>query len=193
MAIVGGGLNVEMRDDDPEYPALHVANHILGSSAKSRLLNRLRQKEGLSYGAGSFFNADDLDKRAMLGCYGICATENTNKAYDIMFEELANWCKDGVTDEELSDAKKSLAQDLQSNMANDSYVAGQLANGLYVGRTMDYHAKLDQQIQGLSRDQIKQAIGKYVDQSRLVKVKAGDLEKPTEVKEGKPEEKKSQS
>lgn len=193
MAIVGGALSVEMRDDDPDYAAMHVANHILGSSAKSRLLNRLRQKEGLSYGAGSFFSADDLDKRAMLGCYGICATENANKAYEVMFEEISNWAKDGVTDEELADAKKSLAQDLQSNMANDSFVAGQLANGLFVGRTMEYHSKLDQQIQGLSKDQIKQAIGKYVDQSRMVKVKAGDLEKPTEGKEGKPADVKSQS
>ncbi len=193
MAIVGAGLTVEMRDDDPEYPALHVANHVLGSSAKSRLLNRLRQKEGLSYGAGSFFSADDLDKRAMLMGYGICATENANKAYDVMLEELANWCKDGVTDEELADAKKSLAQDLLSNMSNDSYVAGQLANGLFVGRTMDYHAKLDQQIQGLSKDQIKQVIAKYIQQDRLVKVKAGDLAKPTDNKEGKPTEKKSQS
>ncbi len=193
MAIVGAGLTVEMRDDDSEYPALHVANHVLGSSAKSRLLNRLRQKEGLSYGAGSFFSADDLDKRAMLMGYGICATENANKAYDVMLEEMANWCKDGVTDDELADAKKSLAQDLQSNMANDSYVAGQLANGLFVGRTMDYHAKLDQQIQGLTKDQIKQVIAKYIDQGRLVKVKAGDLAKPTDNKEVKPTESKSQS
>ena len=193
MAIVGAGLNVEMRDDDPEYAALHVANHVLGSSAKSRLLNRLRQKEGLSYGAGSFFSADDLDKRGMLMGYGICATENAHKAYDIMLEEMANWCKDGVTEEELADAKKSLSQDLQSNLANDSYVAGQLANGLFVGRTMEYHAKLDQQIQALSRDQIKQVIAKYIEEARLVKVKAGDLAKPTEGKEGKPAETKSQS
>ncbi len=193
MAIVGAGLTIEMRDDDPQYPALHVANHILGSSAKSRLLNRLRQKEGLSYGAGSFFQADDLDKRAMLMGYGICATENANKAYDVMLEEMANWCKDGVTEEELTDAKKSLAQDLQSNMANDSYVAGQLANGLFVGRKMDYFSKLDEQVQGLTKDQIKQAIGKYIEQDRMVKVKAGDLAKPTEGKEGKPTETKSQS
>ena len=64
---------------------------------------------------------------------------------------------------------------------------------LFVGRTMDYHAKLDQQIQGLSKDQLKQVISKYVQQERLVKIKAGDLEKPTEGKEGKPTETKSQS
>lgn len=193
MAIVGAGLNVEMRDDDPEYPALHVANHVLGSSAKSRLLNRLRQKEGLSYGAGSFFSADDLDKRGMLMGYGICASENANKAYDVLLEEMGNWNKDGITDEELADAKKSLAQDLKSNMANDFFVAGELANGLYVGRTMEYHAKLNDHIQGLSKDQIKQVIAKYIDQSRLVKVKAGDIQKPTDAKEPKPAENKTQS
>jgi len=183
MSIIGAGLNVEIRDDDPDYAALNVANHVLGSSAKSRLLNRLRHKEGLSYGAGSFLGADDQDRRATLMGYGICANENADKAYNMLLEEFNAWLKDGITDEELADAKKSLAQDVKTSMANDVFVAGQLANGLHIGRNMDYHAKLDQQIQGLTKDQINKIIGKYVDPSRMVKVKAGDIGKPTENKE----------
>lgn len=192
MAIVGAGLNVELRDDDPDYAALSVANHVLGSSAKSRLMNRLRQKEGLSYGAGSFFAADDQDKRGLLVGYGICATENANKAYDVLLEEVNGWFKSGITDEELADAKTSMALNTKNNMANDAFVASQLANGLYVGRTMEYHAKLDKQIQTLNREQIQKAVAKYIDPSRFVKVKAGDLQKPSEQKEAKPGETKSQ-
>ena len=192
MAVVGAGLNVEIKDDDPDYAALSVANHVLGSSAKSRLLNRLRQKEGLSYGAGSFFSADDEDRRGILVSFGICATENANKAYDVLLEEVNKWFKEGITDEELTDAKTSMALETKSNMANDGFVAGQLANGLHIGRTMEYHAKLDKQIQSLNREQIQKMIAKYVAPSRLVKVKAGDLQKPSEQKEAKPGETKSQ-
>ncbi len=193
MSIVAAGLNVELRDDDPDYAAMNVANHILGSSAKSRLLNRLRQKEGLSYGAGSFLGVDDVDRRGMLIGFGICANENADKAYNVLLEEMDGWFKSGVTDEELADAKKSLAEDLKSNMANDAFVAGELANGLFVGRTMEFHAKLDQQVQGLSREQIQKTIAKFIDPSRYVKVKAGDLQKPSEQKEAKPAESKPSS
>ena len=59
MSLVAVGHPLEMRDDDPDYPTLVLLNHMLGGSASSRLLNRLRQKEGLSYGAFS-----DIDARA---------------------------------------------------------------------------------------------------------------------------------
>ena len=48
MAVVAMGTVFSMRDDDPDYPALRFANYIFGQSAKSRLLNRLRHKGGLS-------------------------------------------------------------------------------------------------------------------------------------------------
>ena len=41
-------LNVNLRDDDADYPALYLANYILGGGAElnSRLANRIRQKDG---------------------------------------------------------------------------------------------------------------------------------------------------
>src|SRR5690606_17632437 len=46
--------NLALRVTDPDYPALVVANRILGGGAlKSRLGDRIRQKDGLSYGVNS--------------------------------------------------------------------------------------------------------------------------------------------
>ena len=46
------GLTVEMKDSDPDYPALVIGNYILGGGAiSSRIADRLRQKGGLSYSA----------------------------------------------------------------------------------------------------------------------------------------------
>jgi zinc protease len=186
MSVVGAGLNIEMRDDDAEYPALYIANYVLGSSAKSRLLNRLRHKGGLSYGAGSMFQADDQDRRAVLVGFAICAAENTDKAYDALLEEISKWTQEGLTDEELSEAKNSYSLQMKNDFANDSYVASTLADCLWTGRTLDYFSKLEKSIQAAAGDQIKKVIPKYVDPARLVKVKAGDV-KP-EGKETKPED-----
>ena len=41
-------------DDDADYPAVEMANFVLGGGGfTSRITERLRQKEGWSYGSGS--------------------------------------------------------------------------------------------------------------------------------------------
>src|SRR5262249_16642914 len=52
------GLSFALSDSDPEYPALRIGNQIFGGSTlASRLGDRVRQKDGLSYGATSSFSA----------------------------------------------------------------------------------------------------------------------------------------
>ena len=52
------GQNLTLRDDDPDYPALVLGNYMLGGGfLNSRLAVRIRQKDGLSYGVGSQFQA----------------------------------------------------------------------------------------------------------------------------------------
>ncbi len=43
-------LNLDLNIDDPDYPLLDLANFIFGDGGlKSRLMDRIRQKDGLSY------------------------------------------------------------------------------------------------------------------------------------------------
>ena len=56
-------MNLNVRDDDPDYPALVLGNYMLGGGfLNSRLATRIRQKDGLSYGVGSQLQASSLDK-----------------------------------------------------------------------------------------------------------------------------------
>ena len=59
------GLLLPLKDDNPAYPALVMANFILGGNTlSSRLGDRIRQQEGLSYGVHSGFSAAAFDPRA---------------------------------------------------------------------------------------------------------------------------------
>src|SRR5690606_24939564 len=52
-ALMLAGMNLELRDDDADYPALVIGNYMLGGGfLNSRLATRIRQKEGISYGVG---------------------------------------------------------------------------------------------------------------------------------------------
>ncbi len=48
-AIILGARHIQLRDLDPDFAALAVAERILGGSTESRLSERLREKDGLSY------------------------------------------------------------------------------------------------------------------------------------------------
>ena len=176
MAMILSGGAFEMRDDDPQLPALEFASYVLGRGAKSRLLNRLRQKEGLSYGAGAFFQVDERVERGAIGGYAICAAENVHRAQDVMREEFDKWMRDGVTEEELEEGKTSYGLQFENRLADDGYVAGQLMSGLEHDRTMQFRKSVVDRIQKLSTADVKQALDDHISDVAFVEVKAGDLE-----------------
>jgi zinc protease len=56
---------VKLNDEDPDYPALVMANYMFGGSGLgTRLSRRIRDKEGLSYGVQSQFAAPTKDDAA---------------------------------------------------------------------------------------------------------------------------------
>lgn len=175
MATVAAGLVFALRNDEPDFPALNFANYVLGASAKSRLLDRLRQKEGLSYGAFSFLQASDLDRMATWGAGAICAPQNAEKAMTSLLDELHKLAKDGISEEEMDDAKESWALQTERNLAEDGFVARELNNGLFTGRTMLYQKDLIEKTAKLTPETVKEAIAKVLKTEKLVRVKAGDL------------------
>src|SRR5205823_8928087 len=62
-----------LTDTSPDYPALTLANYWFGAGGlHSRLPDRLRTKEGLSYTAGSSLSASALDKYGRFRIHAIC-------------------------------------------------------------------------------------------------------------------------
>ncbi len=177
MSFVMTGETLEVRDDDPAYPALLMLNYMLGGSPSSRLFDRLRQKEGLSYGAGSAIYAHPIDRSGRFMAWAICAPQNVDKGLAAMLDEVKRVVKDGFTDQELSEAKKSYAKNWQARLADDDFVAGELAQELFLDRTMEYWRKVNDKIQHLTTAEIKDAAQRFIKVDELAKVRAGDQKK----------------
>ncbi len=175
-ALCVAGLMLSMKDDDPDYPAMVAGNFILGGGAlSSRIGNRLRQKEGLSYGAGSSFSADPLDLRAGLMINAICNPANLPKAIKCLDEEIALILKDGVTEQELAEAKKGYLQQQKVRRASEQALPGLLASELYLGRTMQHEVDLEKAIEALTPEVVNKALRKHIDPKKLIVIGAGDL------------------
>jgi len=177
MAFVAAGEALEARDDDPAYPALTLFNYMLGGSATSRLFLRLRQKEGISYGAFSQILAHPIDRSAFFFAGAIAAPANMDRAMTGVLAEIEAMVKVGVSEKELAEAKKSYAKVWEGRIAEDDFVLGELNQGLFLGRTLAYWSDLNSKIEKLTVADVNAAVKKFIDPEKLAKVRAGDLAK----------------
>ena len=173
MYVAGGSIPVG--DANPDYPALLIGNYILGGGMASRLGQRVRQQEGLSYSVGSQFMANSLDPVARFLIFAICNPLNAKKLGTIVREELDQLLADGVGEDELAEAKQAVLQRREVSRTGDSNLASMLADGLYTDRTMAYEAELERSIESLTPEQVLAVLRKYVDPDKLTIVTAGDL------------------
>ncbi len=183
---------LKMKDSHPDYPAMELSNYMLGggSGLSSRLMNRIRQKEGLSYGVGSQFAANPLDETGAFVGYAIYAPENLAKLEAAFKEEIEKVLKEGFTQKEIDEAKKSLTQARQVSRSQDNSLSGLLNSNLYLGRSMKWSKELEDKINALTPEQILQATRRNIDLLKMSFIKAGDYagaaKKVAEKAENKP-------
>ncbi|HKQ04163.1 MAG TPA: pitrilysin family protein [Blastocatellia bacterium] len=172
------GLNLALRDDDPDYPALVLANYMLGGGfLNSRLGVRIRQKEGLSYGVGTQLQAGSLDKSGVFMAYAIYAPQNVERLEAAFKEEIARALKDGFTEDEVQAAKSGWLQARQVSRAQDNELAGRLSGYLFLNRTLAWDADFEKRVLALTPAEIVAALRRHLDPAKITIVKAGDFAK----------------
>ena len=175
-AILLAGMSLNLRDDDPDYPALVLGNYMLGGGfLNSRLATRIRQKEGLSYGVGSQFAASPLDKSGTFLTFAIYAPQNAEKLEAAFKEEVARALKDGFTPQEIAEAKSGFLQGAQVGRAQDASLARKLSSNLFIDRTLAWDAGVEKKIAALTPDEIVSAMRRHIDPSKITIIKAGDF------------------
>src|SRR5690606_38346462 len=131
---------------DPRFTALYLANYLLGSSENSKLWNRIRVQEGLSYNVRSEFDASSYEPSGEWTFYAIHAPENSRKLQESMMAEIRQVLEHGFTPEEVEDGKKALLNLRRLARTRDSVLASAWLNYLQVGRTFEWSAQIDREL-----------------------------------------------
>jgi zinc protease len=174
-------LNIKIRNDNPDYAALLLGDFMFGGGfLNSRFATRVRQKDGVSYGAGSGLTAGSIDEVGQFTAYAIYAPENMEKVEKGFREELDRVLKEGYTEAEVKDAISAMLQYRKQQRAQDNSLAGTLRNHLFVGRTMAYEEELDKRIASLTAADVNAAMKKYITPDKISVFKAGDFAKAKE-------------
>jgi len=164
-----------LKDSDADFAALCMANEILGGGAlKSRLADRIRQKEGISYGVGSQLMPGRLDPVTTWITYAIYAPQNESRLEQAFHEELVR-AQGGFTAEELAFVKNAWLQGRQVARTQDSALASRLAEYLYFGRTMAFDEAFEAKVAQLTLDEVNAAYKKWIDPAKISIFKAGDF------------------
>ena len=164
-------LTIRMRDDDADYPALVLVNDIVSS----RLYDRIRGQEGLSYSAGSSISVKTIDEFALFLGYAIFAPENADRVVSAFREEVDRALTWGFTAEEVETAKHSHLDGAQRQRSSDEAVAWILNVYLFLDRTMEFVAQQEVAIEALTPDDLLAAMRRHIDPKKISIFRAGDF------------------
>ncbi len=164
-------LRIRMRDDHANFPALVLATDLLSS----RLYNRIREREGLSYGVQSRFRADPFDEIATFVCDAVFAPENADRVVSAFRGELDRTLTWGFTAEEVEAAKHAYLAGALRQRLSDEELASILDFNLYLDRTMEFVAQREAAIEALTPDDLLGALRRHIDPKKMSIFRAGDL------------------
>ena len=159
-----GFLNFELSQYDDDYAALQIAGTVFGGGfLNSRIATRLRQQDGVSYGAGGGVNVDGdkEDKNSGMYIYAIYAPENEAKVQQGFREEIARFIKGGITQQELDDAVAGWVQAQSVSRAKDGELASTINNNLYYDRDMMFQKEIEEKVKKLTVKDVNKAIKAY--------------------------------
>jgi zinc protease len=174
-AVLRGGLNIRMRDDDADFPALVLANWLLGGSSTARVPARVREKEGLSYSTYTGFSASAFDEAASFAVSAIFAPANRQRVERAIREELERAVREGFAEEEVATGKTGLLEARRLSRTQDRALVNRLSLYAYRGRTFAWDIEFEQRIASLGAAEVSAALRRYLDPARLSLVAAGDF------------------
>lgn len=114
--------SLSMDFNDPERTAFSVLNTLTGGYFSSRLMQNLRERQGLTYGISS--SSTFFGRQSVFAISSDVNVENTGRAVDSCFEELQRIQNEPVSNDELDMVKNYMAG-LQLRAADTTVTAMQ--------------------------------------------------------------------
>jgi zinc protease len=169
---------LHLSDSSADYPALLFGNYMLGGGfLNSRLAQRIRVKDGLSYGIGSNLSAKADEEDGRFQAFAIAAPQNISKVESAFKDEMTKALHDGFTQKEMDADRDGWLQSRQVNRAEDASLCRMLNILDYDGRTLAWDQTLEDKVKALTPQQVDEAMKRNIDPANISIIEAGDFKK----------------
>ncbi len=159
---------------NPDFYAITVMNYILGGGGfASRLMGEIRNKRGLAYSVGSFF-----DPGKYPGSFQIVLQTKNSSARDaisLSLQQMERIQKELVSEKELEGAKKYLIGSFPMRLDTQGKLANFLTQVEYYGLGLDYPEKYPSLIQSVTREEVLRVAKKYLHPKKYLLVVVANL------------------
>jgi zinc protease len=161
-----------MSRHDPDYFALLVGNHVLGSSGLVSLLaEEVRNKRGLSYSVYSGL----LPMRLTGPFMAVAQTKNsqTAEALAVIRKTIADFVANGPTEKELDEAKRNLTGSFPLHIASNARIIEQLAVIGFYDYPLDWLDTYVSKVDAVTVEQVRDAFKRRIDPNGMIAVVVG--------------------
>ncbi len=157
---------------DPDFYTAFVVNHILGGGGfNSRLTDQVRERRGLTYGISSFLvNFDHAD---LLMVSSSLSNANVAPALELIRQEWRRLAADGVTAEELEDAKTFLTGSFPLRFTSTDRIASILLGMQIEDLGIDFLDRRNQEVLAVTLDNANRVAARLWDVDALSVVVVG--------------------
>jgi zinc protease len=158
--------------DDPDWYAALVMNHMLGGGGQqSRLFNEVREKRGLAYSVSSGLRT--YKRAALLVIQTGSANERVAEAIRVIKTEMARLRNDGITEQELTDAKTYLSGALALSLDSSGAIAALLHSMQIDGLSPDHLTRRAALIAAVKLDDVRKVARRLLRDEALTTVVVG--------------------
>jgi zinc protease len=157
----------------PDYYAIQVMNYILGGGGfSSRAMDSVRNQRGLAYSIYSSFNSEKSHGTFEF----VMQTKNDTalEAIRIVKEEIQRMREQGITEQELSEAKDYLTGSFPLRLDTNRKVANFIAQMEYYQLGIDYPERYVDMIKKVTAEEVERVAKKYLQPDRLITVVVGN-------------------
>ena len=162
-----------LNEADDDYPALFVATQLLN---RQGLWERVREKEGLSYGVGASLSAPTVGNAAAININASFAPQNREKLQRVIREVLEEKREKGFSSLEVGFAKSAIISRRTEWLAQPGNALGNIAFNLRFNKPLDHYAALTPLFEKLDTVAVNAALKKYLEVANLREVLAGSFE-----------------
>jgi zinc protease len=156
-----------LRTDDPDFPALQVLNHFIGSgNFDARLMQEIRVKRGLAYSVKTTLVRDSMTS-LILGGFST-KNENMGAALSVLRQVLASTAREGPTPSQFDNAKRYLTGSFLLDFDTSAKVASSLLRLWLDGEGPDYLRTRNQRIDSVTLADVKRVAGEVLNVDRLI-------------------------
>ncbi len=160
--------------ENPDFYAITVMNYILGGGGfASRLMAEIRNKRGLAYSVGSFFDPGKYPGSFQL----VLQTKNPSArdAISLSLQQMERIQTELVSEKELEGAKKYLIGSFPMRLDTQGKLANFLTQVEYYRLGLDYPERYPSLIRSITREEVRRVAKKYLHPKKYVLVIVANL------------------